>query len=216
LPTTLDTGVMQDRIGRPSRCTVHAPHSATPQANLVPVSPTTSRSTHKRGMSSGTSSSCSRPLITNFGIASPIGNGGCATDQFDTKFNDGSTLGRCPRTTYPETRPGTCRHRQFRVLGNRAVAVESHDPVVLHGCIVRINQGKRQLGEGASRLVAWTCSRGCEHDRPAGKDHRRWVRLPQLRLQHREFQSAGPWRLMTLAVRRAAFGIVMAPSNYFL
>src|SRR5262249_632518 len=41
LPTTLDTGVMQDRIGRPSRCTVHAPHSATPQPNFVPVRPTT-------------------------------------------------------------------------------------------------------------------------------------------------------------------------------
>jgi nitrite reductase/ring-hydroxylating ferredoxin subunit len=59
LPTALDTGVMQDRIGRPSRWTVHAPHSATPQPNFVPVRPTTSRSTQRSGMSSGTSSSCS-------------------------------------------------------------------------------------------------------------------------------------------------------------
>src|SRR5262249_55529583 len=41
LPTQLDTGVMQDRMGRPSRCTVHAPHKATPQPNFVPVRPTT-------------------------------------------------------------------------------------------------------------------------------------------------------------------------------
>src|SRR5262249_40854981 len=78
LPTTLDTGVMQDRIGRPSRCTVHAPHSATPQPNFVPVRPTTSRSTHRSGMSSGTSSSCSCPLITNLGIGTSVEDKGYA------------------------------------------------------------------------------------------------------------------------------------------
>jgi isoquinoline 1-oxidoreductase alpha subunit len=30
---------MADRIGCPSRCTVHAPHSAIPQPNFVPVTP---------------------------------------------------------------------------------------------------------------------------------------------------------------------------------
>jgi hypothetical protein len=36
----------------------------------------------------------------------------------------------------------TCRrNRQFRVLSNTAVAVESYEPVVLHGSIVRINRG---------------------------------------------------------------------------
>jgi hypothetical protein len=55
LAGALATGKMQDRMARPLRCTVQAPHSATPQPNFVPVSPTTSRSTHNKGMSSGTS-----------------------------------------------------------------------------------------------------------------------------------------------------------------
>jgi hypothetical protein len=43
LPTTLATGVMQDRIGRPSRCTVQAPQRAdetgvrfVPIADIIP------------------------------------------------------------------------------------------------------------------------------------------------------------------------------------
>ena len=47
-PTAL-TGIWQDRTGCPSRCTVQAPHSAMPQPNLVPVSPSVSRSTHSSG-----------------------------------------------------------------------------------------------------------------------------------------------------------------------
>jgi hypothetical protein len=39
LPAAADTGVTQERIGWPSRCTVQAPHRATPQPNLVPVRP---------------------------------------------------------------------------------------------------------------------------------------------------------------------------------
>src|SRR6059036_3190582 len=64
-PATAATGVTHERIGCPSRCTVHAPHSAIPQPNFVPVSPTTSRSTHRIGMSDGTSTVTSRPLIFN-------------------------------------------------------------------------------------------------------------------------------------------------------
>jgi hypothetical protein len=36
IPAALEIGVMQERIGLPSRCTVQAPHSAAPQPNLVP------------------------------------------------------------------------------------------------------------------------------------------------------------------------------------
>src|SRR5256885_7327489 len=63
LPAAALTGVTQERIGCPSSCTVHAPHSAIPQPNLVPVRPTTSRSTHRIGMSDGTSTVTSRPLM---------------------------------------------------------------------------------------------------------------------------------------------------------
>src|SRR5262245_50611976 len=50
-------------MGCPPRCTVHAPHKAMPQPNLVPFIPSTSRSTHSSGISAGTSTSCFRPLI---------------------------------------------------------------------------------------------------------------------------------------------------------
>src|SRR5258705_7917556 len=55
-------GVTQDRVGAPLTCTVQAPHSATPQPNLVPVMPSTSRNTQSRGVSSSTSTLCGTPL----------------------------------------------------------------------------------------------------------------------------------------------------------
>ncbi len=53
---------MQERVGAPSTCTVQAPHSAMPQPNLVPVMPSTSRSTHSSGVSPSTSTLCVVPL----------------------------------------------------------------------------------------------------------------------------------------------------------
>src|SRR5258705_13197000 len=46
---TLSIFVMQERVGVSSRCTVHAPQSAIPQPNFVPVMPNMSRSTHSSG-----------------------------------------------------------------------------------------------------------------------------------------------------------------------
>src|SRR6266403_82245 len=57
-PTAL-TGVTHERTGSPSRCTVHAPQSATPPPYLVPVRPSVSRSTHSSGVSELTSTACS-------------------------------------------------------------------------------------------------------------------------------------------------------------
>src|SRR5260370_5085090 len=51
----LSTGVMQERVATPSTCTVQAPHSAAAQPNFVPVMPSTSRNTHRRGVSPSTS-----------------------------------------------------------------------------------------------------------------------------------------------------------------
>ena len=61
-PTALDTGSTQERTALPFKCTVQAPHSAMPHPNLVPVSPSVSRSTHKRGVSGSTSTERSWPL----------------------------------------------------------------------------------------------------------------------------------------------------------
>ena len=54
-PAMLFITVQQERTACPSTCTVQAPHSAMPQPNLVPVSPTTSRRTQSSGISGGTS-----------------------------------------------------------------------------------------------------------------------------------------------------------------
>ena len=52
-----EIGVWQERTGEPSRCTVQAPHWATPQPNLVPVRPRSSRiDPQQRGV--GSTSSC--------------------------------------------------------------------------------------------------------------------------------------------------------------
>jgi hypothetical protein len=48
-PEASATGSTQERSALPSTITVHAPHSAMPQPNLVPVMPKRSRSTHRRG-----------------------------------------------------------------------------------------------------------------------------------------------------------------------
>src|SRR5438445_4651996 len=75
LPVAAATGVTHERIGCPSSCTVQAPQSAIPQPNLVPVRPTTSRSTHRIGMSAGTSTVTSRPLM--FRVAMSDSPGWC-------------------------------------------------------------------------------------------------------------------------------------------
>src|SRR5579864_4781621 len=54
-PAARDTGVLQERTGRPSRCTVQAPHCATPQPYFVPVRPKCSRKTQSRGVEGSTS-----------------------------------------------------------------------------------------------------------------------------------------------------------------
>ena len=72
-PPTADTGVTHERVGVPSRCTVQAPHSAMPQPNLVPVRPTTSRSTQSKGISGDTSTVWSLPLIFNVTMTNVLG-----------------------------------------------------------------------------------------------------------------------------------------------
>src|SRR5580692_4540098 len=54
-PAARDTGVLQERTGRPSRCTVQAPHCATPHPYFVPVRPRCSRKTQSRGVEGSTS-----------------------------------------------------------------------------------------------------------------------------------------------------------------
>jgi len=62
LPATLEIAVMQERVASPLMCTVHAPQSAMPQPNFVPVMFSVSRSTQSSGMSGLTSTDCDLPF----------------------------------------------------------------------------------------------------------------------------------------------------------
>src|SRR5258708_27727448 len=62
LPATLEIAVTQERVASPLMCTVHAPQSAMPQPNFVPVMFRVSRSTQSRGMSGLTSTDWALPF----------------------------------------------------------------------------------------------------------------------------------------------------------
>src|SRR5437868_8213420 len=59
---TPETGVWQDRMALPFRCTVHAPQKPMPQPNLVPFMSRVSLNTHRRGISAGASTVVDFPL----------------------------------------------------------------------------------------------------------------------------------------------------------
>ncbi len=62
LPATAETGVMHERVGSPSTCTVQAPHRAMPQPYLVPVRSKKSRTTQSSGVSGEALKSMALPL----------------------------------------------------------------------------------------------------------------------------------------------------------
>src|ERR1700722_9225393 len=62
---TLLTAVWQERTASLPTMTVQAPQSPTPQPYLGPLMFNTSRSTHRRGMSGGTSTVAATLLIVN-------------------------------------------------------------------------------------------------------------------------------------------------------
>jgi len=67
---TLPTVTEQERFSSPLMCTEQAPHCATPQPYLVPVSPACSRIAHSRGVSASTCTSRSLPLMLSFAMDS--------------------------------------------------------------------------------------------------------------------------------------------------
>src|SRR6266545_779770 len=72
MPSTIDSGVMQERMGLPSTCTVQAPQAATPQPNFVPVSLRCSRRTHSSGVSPSSVTSRRWPLTVNAGMGASL------------------------------------------------------------------------------------------------------------------------------------------------
>src|SRR5579885_679517 len=61
-PETEEMGVMHERVASPLMCTVHAPQSAIPQPNFVPVILRVSRKTQSSGISGLTSTVSGFPL----------------------------------------------------------------------------------------------------------------------------------------------------------
>ncbi len=59
-------GEIQDLIPFPLRCTVQAPHCATPHPNFVPMSPSSSLNTHKIGVEGSTSTLQALPFTFRF------------------------------------------------------------------------------------------------------------------------------------------------------
>lgn len=79
-PAMLETGVTHERAAAPSICTVHAPHSAMPHPNFVPVMFSVSRKTHSSGISAGTSTVLDSPFKTKL-IAKSSPNATTETPQ---------------------------------------------------------------------------------------------------------------------------------------
>ena len=70
LPATSEICSPQARTASPPRWSVEAPHSATPQPNLVPVRPTSSRKNHMSGIEGSPSNLRSCPFTWKLGMAS--------------------------------------------------------------------------------------------------------------------------------------------------
>src|ERR1700720_2043567 len=68
---TLETGATQERTGLPSTSTVHAPHCASPQPNLGPVSWRSLPSIQRGGVSGSTATVLPSPLTRSVKLAMP-------------------------------------------------------------------------------------------------------------------------------------------------
>src|SRR3954466_11392999 len=64
-PLTVPSAVLHERTALPLTCTVHAPQSAAPQPNLVPVSFSSSRITQRSGVLSSDAAETCLPLRVN-------------------------------------------------------------------------------------------------------------------------------------------------------
>src|SRR3954471_13406569 len=111
---TLSIVVMQERTPEPSRCTVQAPHSATPQPNFVPVMPSTSRSTHSSGVSASTSTERLAPFTLIVIICTCLHNRECHGAL--VAFTASDTDGRCSPCSLP---PHGTSGRNLRCLSDR-------------------------------------------------------------------------------------------------
>src|SRR5205085_4719242 len=72
VPSTAPSVVAHERTALPLTCTVHAPQSAAPQPNFVPVSFSSSRITQSSGVLASACAETGLPLRLNATIASSL------------------------------------------------------------------------------------------------------------------------------------------------
>src|SRR5271170_1170817 len=97
LPFTSLIAVTQDRVASPSRCTVQAPQAATPQPNLVPVSPRTSRRYQSTGIVGSPSKDCACPFTCRVIIFASLSQLAAALRNDAPRRLFWRSLGNCSR-----------------------------------------------------------------------------------------------------------------------
>src|SRR5256886_6824262 len=102
LPFTPETGIRQENMRSPSMCTMHAPHWPAPHPNLVPVSLSSSRSTHRRRVLSGALTLTGLPLTLKLiAISTPmcLGRAGFVRGWLSTMLLPAQNRGQCCAAT---------------------------------------------------------------------------------------------------------------------
>src|SRR5271154_6698215 len=222
------TANRQERTGAPSTCTVQAPHCAMPQPNLVPVNPSRSLSTQRRGMSGGASISLTSPLICRL------------TMSTSSRSYSGSGVARCHKITASIAGFQTPVQKLLHLLKQLHAVLFQHDVVgafadlyiALIGCMgepgevgvqhgagrVCIPLGVRQEGGYTNlRRVVLCLAGGPElayvlHD-AVGRTHHRRCLLRTLRIAGRSGVPPGVEPSGRDQFRRLVFGHALQPAS---
>src|SRR5256884_4146087 len=163
LLATAEMGSTQVRVATPSRCTVQAPHCAMPQPNLVPVSPSVSRSTQRSGVSGATSTVSRLPLtvkeiggMTGFPLLRGLVNnvhrrpaGGKGGHAFRAKPPEASSRGRIV------TEPSQARITYARRLGIFSATMAVMGGIIGSGVFLGPEIVAARVGTAGLTLVAW-------------------------------------------------------------
>src|SRR5689334_20843627 len=150
LPSTAETGITQERTACPSTCTVHAPHAAMPQAYLVPVMPSSSRSTHNNGISGSTSTSTCFPFTLSVAIACSLW---LRCDRWVLQTRAAWTLARESGSPAPGSETGKYSFSDLALAapGSRAASVsplplEGHHRLAPFGIVLDARNAERRSG----------------------------------------------------------------------
>ena len=159
------------REGAPSICTVQAPQSALPHPNFVPVIPSTSRNTHRSGLSPSTSKLCVFPLtlMVKAMASSLFGEWRPTTPSSDAflervgqcDHTEGKSIGRWYRRYFgirrrKEEVPASVSMNDWKRAQMRAHPLISPSSTCRRDAIIRL---RRQLRQKPAGLPGADCGR---------------------------------------------------------